>query len=169
MTRASIMPAAPATGLAQPSAEPTGVSLPRSAKSERGWRFAPQCCAWQSGRWRRWVQRHQFTLESLWQPSFSFPGNAPSRPVASSSCSEGKSPWRASHEWGCRPTTYHLSLRCVTQPSLGSLTPRSRKVSRLLALCSERQVQFAEHRGVTRESSSAHRHVAGNHHCEEGA
>ena len=119
MTRASIMPEAPATGLAQPSAEPIGVSLPRSAQSERGWRFAPQCCAWQSGRWRRWVQRHQFTPESLCRPSLSFPGKVLSRPVASSCSLEGKSPWRASHAWGCRPTTSHLSLRCVTQPSLG--------------------------------------------------
>ena len=49
------------------------------------------------------------------------------------------------------------------------LTPRSRKLPCLLALCSERQVQVAEHRGVTRERSSPRRQVAGDHRCEEGA
>ena len=150
MTRASVMFEAPATELAQPSAEPTGVSLPRSAQSERGWRFAPQCCAWQLGRWPRWVQRHQLTPESLCQPSSSFPGKVPSRPVSSSSCSEGKSPWRASHAWGCRPTTSHLSLRCVTQPSLGRPHASFKEVA--LLACAMLRASSSFHRAPRRHA-----------------
>ena len=44
----------------------TSVLVARPAKNECGWRFAPQCCAWQSVRQRRRVQRRG--LRAAWSP-----------------------------------------------------------------------------------------------------
>ena len=161
---------APATGLAQPRAEPTGTSLPRSAQSERGWRVAPQCCAWQSGRWRRWVQRRQFTPVRLCQSSLSSPRKVlcrALRPQAPPRKASRPSTRRMHGAAGLQPPTCRFAVS-RSQAWVG-LAPRSRKSPWLLALCSERQPQLGEHRGVTRESSSLLRHLAGSSLSEEGA
>ena len=93
-----------------------------------------------------------------------------SSPEASSSPSEKASrpSTRRMHgAAGLQPPTCRFAVS-RSQAWVG-LAPRSRKSPWLLALCSERQPQLGEHRGVTRESSSLLRHLAGSSLSEEGA
>ena len=131
----------------RPSRLGVSVLVARPAKNECGWRFAPQCCAWQSVRQRRRVQRRGFRAAS------SPPEASPAQDVWSLAMSEAK---LASILW------FTSGYRVVVRPNswsyaAGKVTLHLRTFRRLecnapsfLASCKARRVQ---RRSLTQRSS----------------